>query len=170
MNLLEKVGNFISKRGDYIQEQISGKRVFSAHITNATDEAGGTGTKIIQNLCDLTETPSRGGINCQGLYELECYLYVMPVLNAQFCTSFLQCFQSPPLLWCFRDVEIGWLAHYFCKSVVEYCLYCKDDHGGLPTATMAFGGLGAFRKTHGELWQVPLACFCKQILVDILMM
>jgi len=47
MNLLEKVGNFISKRGDYIQEQISGKRVFSAHITNATDEAGGTGTKII---------------------------------------------------------------------------------------------------------------------------
>ena len=41
MNLLEKVGNFISKRGDYIQEQISGKRVFSAHITNATDEAGG---------------------------------------------------------------------------------------------------------------------------------
>jgi len=38
MNLLEKVGNFISKRGDYIQEQISGKRVFSAHITNATDE------------------------------------------------------------------------------------------------------------------------------------
>ena len=39
MNLLEKVGNFISKRGDYIQEQISGKRVFLAHITNATDEA-----------------------------------------------------------------------------------------------------------------------------------
>lgn len=40
MNLLEKVGHFISKRGDYIQEQISGKRVFSAHVTNATDEAG----------------------------------------------------------------------------------------------------------------------------------
>lgn len=38
MNLLEKVGHFISKRGDYIQEQISGKRVFSAHVTNATDE------------------------------------------------------------------------------------------------------------------------------------
>ena len=46
MNLLEKVGHFISKRGDYIQEQISGKRVFSAHVTNATDEATGADSWI----------------------------------------------------------------------------------------------------------------------------
>ena len=36
MNLLEKVGDFIAKRGEDIHQQISGKRVFSAHITNAT--------------------------------------------------------------------------------------------------------------------------------------
>ena len=49
------------------------------------------------------------------------------------------------------------MAHYFLQSVVEVCLYCVDDHRQLTTATMAFGGFGAFRKTHGELWQVPLA-------------
>ena len=36
MNLLEKVGDFIAKRGEDLHQQISGKRVFSAHITNAT--------------------------------------------------------------------------------------------------------------------------------------
>ena len=36
MNLLEKVGYFIAKRGEDLHQQISGKRVFSAHITNAT--------------------------------------------------------------------------------------------------------------------------------------
>ncbi|CAJ1373530.1 unnamed protein product [Effrenium voratum] len=38
MNILEKVGDFISKRGEDLQKQISGVRVFSAYITNATDD------------------------------------------------------------------------------------------------------------------------------------
>ena len=38
MNILEKVGHFISKRGDDVNEQISGQRSFCALISNATDE------------------------------------------------------------------------------------------------------------------------------------
>ena len=59
MNLLEKVGHFISKRGDYIQEQISGKRVFSAHVTNATDEAGIAIGAPYSSLVDFSDSKLR---------------------------------------------------------------------------------------------------------------
>ncbi len=71
-----------------------------------------TGTKIIQNLY-LTQTPSRGETSCQ-VYELERYLYVMPVLNAQFWTACLQCF---PSIWCFRD---GDWPIIFCRVLLKF--------------------------------------------------
>lgn len=51
----------------------------------------------------------------------------MPVLK-QHSSAQLFCNVSPPRRDWMRLDEIGWLAHYFC-------LYCKDDHRGLTTAT-----------------------------------